>query len=147
MLTPSGWRSSDPVPVPNIKGSAPKIAATVVMRIGRKRSRQALKIASRGANPSSCCATMAKSIINMAFFLTMPMSRMMPIKAMMVRSSPNSMRASSAPMPADGKVDRIVIGWMKLSYKTPSTMYMTMTAAISNNNSLVKLLRNASAAP
>ena len=42
MLMPSGWRSSEPVPVPNISGSAPNIAATVVIRMGRKRSRQAL---------------------------------------------------------------------------------------------------------
>ena len=41
MLTPSGWRSSEPVPVPNIKGSAPKMAATVVIKMGRNRSRQA----------------------------------------------------------------------------------------------------------
>src|ERR1700721_2484645 len=65
-------------------------------------------MASRGAKPSSCCATMAKSIINMAFFLTMPMSRMIPINAMMVRSSPNSMRASSAPMPAGGRGEKSV---------------------------------------
>ena len=38
---PSGWRSSEPVPVPNISGRAPNMAATVVIRIGRKRSRQA----------------------------------------------------------------------------------------------------------
>ena len=64
----------------------------------------------RRAAPRSRCATIAKSIIRMAFFFTMPISRMMPISAMMVRSSPASMRASSAPMPADGSVERIVIG-------------------------------------
>ena len=41
MAMPSGWRSSEPVPVPSISGSAPRIAAMVVIRIGRKRSRQA----------------------------------------------------------------------------------------------------------
>ena len=39
------------------------------------------------------------------------------------------------------------MGWMKLSYSTPSTMYMTSTAATSNSNLVGKLLRNASAAP
>ncbi len=115
MLMPSGWRSSEPVPVPNISGSAPKIAATVVIRIGRKRSRQAWKIASRGLLPSRRSASIAKSIIRIAFFLTMPISRMMPISAMIVRSSPAMISASSAPMPAEGSVERIVIGWMKLS--------------------------------
>src|SRR5579862_3610047 len=36
---------------------------------------------------------------------------------------------------------------MKLSYSTPSTMYMTITAASSSSSSLVRLLRKASAAP
>ena len=47
-----------------------------------------------------------------AFFLTMPISRMMPISAMMLNSVPNSSSASSAPTPADGSVERIVSGWM-----------------------------------
>ena len=41
MARPSGWRSSEPTPVPSISGSAPNIAAIVVIRIGRSRSRQA----------------------------------------------------------------------------------------------------------
>jgi hypothetical protein len=48
----------------------------------------------------------------MAFFLTMPISSSTPIMAMMLSSTPVSLSASSAPMPADGRVDRIVIGWM-----------------------------------
>ena len=35
--------------------------------------------------------------------------------ATMVRSWPATISASSAPMPADGSVERIVTGWMKLS--------------------------------
>ncbi|MOA68909.1 hypothetical protein D3C78_1967790 [compost metagenome] len=57
-------------------------------------------------------ASRAKSIIMMAFFLTMPISRMMPITAIMPRSLPVSSSASSAPTPADGSVERMVIGWM-----------------------------------
>jgi len=41
IVTPNGWRSSEPVPLPSISGSAAKSAAIVVIRIGRKRSRQA----------------------------------------------------------------------------------------------------------
>jgi hypothetical protein len=55
---------------------------------------------------------MAKSIIMIPFFLTIPISRMMPISAMTERSKWNARRASSAPAPADGSVDRIVSGWM-----------------------------------
>jgi len=41
MLTPSGWRSSEPCRAEHQR-SAPNIAATVVIRMGRNRSRQAL---------------------------------------------------------------------------------------------------------
>ena len=82
----------------------------VVIMIGRKRSMQASKMESRESLPSLRSAASAKSIIMMAFFLTMPISRMMPIMAMMLRSVPVSISASSAPTPADGSVDRIVIG-------------------------------------
>ncbi len=79
-------------------------------------------MASRGRKPSARSAAMAKSIIMMAFFLTIPISRMIPIMAMMLRSVFHSIKASSAPTPADGSVERIVIGWMQLSYSMPSTM-------------------------
>ena len=54
-------------------------------------------------------------MIRMAFFLTMPISRMMPITATMPSSCPASIKASKAPTPAEGKVERMVIGWIKLS--------------------------------
>ena len=60
-------------------------------------------------------ASSAKSIIMMAFFLTMPISSTMPISATIDRSMPQSISASSAPMPADGSVVRMVKGWTKLS--------------------------------
>ena len=52
----------------------------------------------------------AKSIIKMAFFFTMPISKMMPIKAITFRSLPVSMIARIAPTPAEGSVERIVMG-------------------------------------
>ena len=115
MVTPSGKRSSDPVPLSKASGTAPNSAASVVIMIGRNRSRQACTMASRGDMPCSRSASSAKSIIMMAFFFTMPISSTMPINAMTDRSRPHSIRASSAPTPADGSVDRMVSGWMKLS--------------------------------
>jgi hypothetical protein len=50
-----------------------------------------------------------------AFFFTMPISKMMPMTAMIVSSIPVASSASSAPTPADGSVDRIVSGWTRLS--------------------------------
>ena len=64
---------------------------------------------------------MAKSIIMMAFFFTMPTSMTMPIMAITDRSILNSISVRSAPMPADGRPEMMVIGWMKLSYRMPST--------------------------
>jgi hypothetical protein len=64
----------------------------------------------------------AKSTIMMPFLVTMPISRMMPMSPTTFRPWPNRISASSAPTPADGSVDRMVTGWMKLSYKTPSTI-------------------------
>ena len=87
----------------------------MVMVIGRKRSMQASKIASSGPLASRRSASIAKSIIRIAFFLTMPMSRMIPMRAMTERSFWVMSSASSAPTPADGSVERIVIGWMRLS--------------------------------
>jgi hypothetical protein len=48
----------------------------------------------------------------MAFFFTMPMSRMMPMMEITPRSLPETCSARSAPTPADGSVDRMVIGCM-----------------------------------
>ncbi len=47
-----------------------------------------------------------------AFFFTMPMRRMMPMIPITPSDWPKSIRASRAPTPAEGRVDRMVIGWM-----------------------------------
>jgi hypothetical protein len=52
----------------------------------------------------------AKSISIMPFFLTMPISRMMPMIALTLRSARTAISSRSAPMPAEGNVERIVIG-------------------------------------
>ncbi len=51
----------------------------------------------------------------MAFFLTMPTSRITPISAISEKSYCSIINARNAPTPADGSVERMVIGWMKLS--------------------------------
>ena len=82
MAMPSGRRSSEPVPMPDARAAAPpSSAAIVVIMIGRNRSRHAWKIASAAACPRARSASSAKSIIRIAFFLTMPMSRMIPMSA------------------------------------------------------------------
>ena len=46
-------RGDTPVPVPSISGSAPRIAAMVVIMIGRKRNRQASRIAASADTPTA----------------------------------------------------------------------------------------------
>ncbi len=86
MVMPSGLRSSEPVPLSSASGNAPNSAASVVIMIGRKRSSEACTIASRGDMPCPRSASSAKSIIMIAFFLTMPISSTMPISAITDRS-------------------------------------------------------------
>ncbi len=69
-------------------------------------------MASSGFMPSLRSAARAKSIIMMAFFFTMPISRTMPISAITLKSCRKTMSASNAPTPAEGSADRIVSGWM-----------------------------------
>ncbi|MCY1370360.1 hypothetical protein D9M69_574490 [compost metagenome] len=85
------------------------------MMIGRNRVMQALKIASSGDIPPLRCASRAKSIIRMPFFLTIPISNTSPISAMMEKSWPQIHSMITAPRPAEGKVEMIVSGCTKLS--------------------------------
>ena len=112
---PRGRRNSEPVPVPNASGSAPNRAAAVVIIMGRNRSMQASKIASEVLMPCSRSAIKAKSIIIMAFFLTMPISSTIPMIAITLRSVLVSSSAISAPTEAEGSVEMIVMGWTNLS--------------------------------
>ena len=81
-VMPSGWRSDAPWPMPIASGTAPSTAAAVVIMIGRRRITAASWIASLGLDLAARAARwIATSIIMMAFFFTMPISRMMPISA------------------------------------------------------------------
>ena len=61
----------------------------MVIRMGRKRSTAGLEDGlARAPGPRSRSASMAKSTIMIAFFFTMPMSRMMPMSATMLSSVP-----------------------------------------------------------
>ena len=111
MAMPSGRRSSAPSPMPSIRGTADSRAAMVVIRIGRNRSTAAWKMASGADLPSLRSASMAKSIIMIAFFFTIPISRIRPMMPITPRSLPVINRANRAPTPADGRVDRMVSGW------------------------------------
>ena len=107
---PRGLRNSEPSPQPSISGRAAPSAAKVVIRIGRTRSIAAWWIASRAGFPSVRSASIAKSIIMIAFFFTMPINSMMPMMPITPRSLPVIISANNAPTPAEGSVERIVNG-------------------------------------
>ncbi len=111
MVIPNGCRNSEPSPPDNTNGSAPNSAASVVIIIGRKRNKQAWKMACSGVRPPLRCASSAKSTIIMAFFFTMPINSMIPIRAIRLKGALKSSSARSAPTPADGRVERMVSGW------------------------------------
>ena len=48
----------------------------------------------------------------MAFFFTIPISRIIPINAITLNSVRQMNNARMAPTPAEGSVERMVIGWM-----------------------------------
>ncbi|MNP69513.1 hypothetical protein D3C76_1656180 [compost metagenome] len=87
----------------------------MVIRIERRRNTLAWWIASRGLRPCSRSSSRAKSIIMMAFFITMPTSSNRPIRAMRLSSEPLAQSASSAPTVAEGRVERTVSGCRVLS--------------------------------
>ena len=87
MVMPSGRRSSEPVPVPSASGRPPRSAAIVVIMIGPEAQQARLVDRLLAAScPWSRSASSAKSIIMIAFFFTMPMSRTMPMSAMTLKS-------------------------------------------------------------
>ena len=85
-------------------------AAMVVIMIGRKR-RMTPGIDGVGAYlPSMRWASMAKSIIMIAFFFTTPNSMMSPTNAYRSRSLWKIFSVSSAPKTAEGNPERMVMG-------------------------------------
>ena len=99
--------------VPSISGSAPSSAARVVIRIGRKRSRQAWWIASRGAQ-ALLALGVEREVDHHDRVLLHDADQQddaddgddAEVDAAQTSS------ASSAPTPAEGSVERIVSGWM-----------------------------------
>ena len=87
MVMPSGRRSSEPMPVPSASGNAAEQRGHRGHH-DRAEAQQAGLVDRLLA--ASCLrsrsASSAKSIIMIAFFFTMPISRMMPISAMTLKS-------------------------------------------------------------
>ena len=116
MITrPRGLLASALAPIPRAIGNAPKMAAKVVIMIGRKRVNAASYMASREFMPLVRMLSKAKSIIMIPFFLTMPISKMMPRYEYIDKGKSKIHSVNNPPKVAGGKVESTVIGCMKLS--------------------------------
>ena len=83
---PSGWRNSEPVPDAKRQRQTAEQRRHGGHHDGTEAQQAGLdRSLPPAACPSSRSASSAKSIIMMAFFFTMPISRMMPISAMTLK--------------------------------------------------------------
>ena len=80
-----GARVSAPAPLPSRMGSMAKTRAPVVIRMGRSRKRPASAKASLRPYPCSRRSSLVKSTSRMAFLVTIPVSRMIPNRDIMLR--------------------------------------------------------------
>ena len=76
-VVPSTWRDVAPAPVAVASGSAPKMNANDVMRIGRRRSR-APSIAASTSGMPRWCERRANSTMRIAFLAASPISMTRP---------------------------------------------------------------------
>ncbi len=114
-VTPSGTRISAPAPLATARGTTPRIKAKAVMRIGRKRVRDASTMASTRLMPeSSSC--LANSTTRIAFLAARPIKTTNPIWAKMLLSSPTSHKPKSAERMHMGTISKIASGRDQFSY-------------------------------
>ena len=117
----------------------PATKASVVIRIGRSRSRFAWRIASSRSHPLVARSWFVWSICRIPFFFTMPKSTRMPSDEKMLIDWFRTTIDRSANGTVSGSASRIVIGWIQLSNCAARIRYMKM---IESRNAM----RNADAA-
>ena len=73
-LVPMAWRLAAPAPVLTARGTQPRMKASEVITMGRKRRRAASSAACTASLPSLRYCSTANSTIRMAFFADRPIS-------------------------------------------------------------------------
>ena len=111
---PMAWRLLAPAPVEIAKGNTPPTNAIEVIRMGRKRSRQASSVASTNSLPCDC-SSRANSMIRMAFLAESPMMAISPTLKYTSLGSPRSVTASTAPSIPSGTTRSTATGMDQLS--------------------------------
>ena len=115
MAMPSGRRSSEPGPVAIASGTAPSSAASVVIRIGRKRSRAGLVDGPLRREAALALGLEREVDQHDAVLLDDADQQDDADEGDHDSSMPASRSASSAPRPADGSVEMMVSGCARLS--------------------------------
>ena len=111
---PMAWRISAPAPCATTSGNTPAMNAMLVIKMGRKRSRQAAMAASKGLSPSSCLR-LANSTMRIAFLQARPTSTIKPIWVKMLLSPPLSQTPAMAHSRHMGTIRMMAMGSRKLS--------------------------------
>ena len=103
-----------PAPVEMASGNTPKMKAMEVIRMGRKRSRQASSVASSRPRPRRRMV-LANSMIRIAFLADKPITAMSPTLKYTSSSRPRSQVKVSAPSTPSGTTSMTATGIDQLS--------------------------------
>jgi len=106
---------AEPAPVASASGKVPRMNASEVMRIGRKRKCAAASAASIGLLPSAS-RSFANSMIRMAFFAAKPMIVISPTWKYTSFARPRNIVASTTPSTPSGTTMITASGMVQLSY-------------------------------
>ena len=124
---PSDMRLSAPAPVANIMGITPKMNASAVIMMGRKRMTPALSAEVRIGVPDFR-KSVAYSTMRMAFFADSPSSSINPIWVYMLMLSPMNIHPSTVPRIATGIESTTAMGSVQLSYCAARTSRVIIMA-------------------
>ncbi|MNN80606.1 hypothetical protein D3C81_1973560 [compost metagenome] len=110
--------------------------AKEVIRIGRRRRRQASSTAASGLRPSSCLS-LANSTIRIAFLHARPTSTIRPIWVKMLLSPPEAITPVMADSRVIGTIRITASGRLQLSYWAASTRNASSTQSGNTNNAVL----------
>src|SRR2546428_127262 len=133
-----GRCSSLPAPSPSARGSRPNNVHSVVIRIGRRRTRAASRIAVSSGTPAARIRSRVKSSRMMPFLTISPTSRMSPMKDETFSAVPVTSSSTSAPTNDPGATTKTTSGSTNDSNCTTITAHTLTTASPSTSSSARK---------
>ena len=117
-----------PAPEASASGTTPRMKASEVMTMGRKRSRAACSAACARLCPCAC-RSLANSTIRMAFLAARPMMVIRPTLKYTSLDRPTAEVASTDPSAPMGTISITAAGMLQLSYRATSSRNTTTMAS------------------